>query len=108
MSTVSQHQADLASVPVEGGALAAATIRAVINANTNDYNAHDSDASIQILSGTAAARPAATAVPYAVYFATDTLVASYSNGTTWSAWGYTSSAAVPNLSDMMFLASTRR
>lgn len=108
MAEAGSHQALPVSVPIVGDGLASATIRATQNDTIDNYNAHDEDAAIHNNIGLLSARPAASAVPGAMYLATDTLQIAFSDGAVWNALDYSNGTPVPNQSDMLFLATIYR
>lgn len=108
MAEAGSHQALPVSVPIVGDALASAVVRETQNDTIENYNAHDSDPAIHVNSGLLSARPSAIDVPLSIYFATDTLQASFSDGSVWIDWDYSDGSPVPNQSDMLFLATIYR
>ncbi len=108
-ASTGQHQVATAITPVAGGALNAATVRAIVNAVKDVLNAHDADRSIHVESGTLANRPVASA-GVALYLTTDTPKVLYiSDGATWTALDFVlTGTAVTAQDQQLFQFSTRK
>jgi hypothetical protein len=85
MATVGTHNIKTFPSPVLNGAgtVDANTVRTNDNITGAAFNAHDSDASIHVQSGTLAARPT-TSAEGSVYVGTDTLLMYIYTGGSWS------------------------